>query len=104
MTDDKNGNMTFAGPNGASVLDLVWVYHEAAKLVSTFRVEVDSFGSDDFLVQISFQFDHDSPQTEKSSSHSATSKLIWKTECTQQFDETLLYFHRLEINQAKKKI
>lgn len=102
--DDSRGNMTHFGPNGASVVDLIWTNHNAAKFISSLHVGENSYRSDHFPIQVMLKSTCQNIHTKTAPTQPPTRKLIWKAEHAQKFVENLFDSSRLDITYLDSSI
>lgn len=73
--EDNEGKITFVGPRGTSVIDLVWTNYEGARNIKTLQVEDDSCGSDHLPMKVELSLNFNQCQVSKTESRIALRKL-----------------------------
>lgn len=97
MQEDDEDKLIFYGPQGASVIDLVWTNYKGSQMITTLQVGDDSHGSDHFLIRVktTTNIAHSHPRFTRIQS---TYKLNWKPELAYNFTDSLYHSHRLHTS------
>ncbi|KAI5704191.1 hypothetical protein M8J75_002833 [Diaphorina citri] len=106
---DRNGEITFVGPNGKSVIDLVWVSRCLLPYVDDFMVCSDVFPSDHFPCVLKLNLiEYTDDCSEEESEHGVEARLRWKPQAAEEYTmetaQGLLDVDKEDISSFHKKL
>ncbi|KAI5737257.1 hypothetical protein M8J76_011596 [Diaphorina citri] len=106
---DRNGEITFVGPNGKSVIDLVWVSRCLLPYVDDFMVCSDVFPSDHFPCVLKLNLiEYTDDCSEEESEHGVEARLRWKPQAAEEYTmetaQGLLEVDKEDISSFHKKL